>query len=738
MDLGCIDMGCIEKEGKEISPEKQSSSGSSSSDSATATSKIGKNKATRDSGQSNWNAFSKCASQIRKPPRRKTSPLNWFPRKKVDSYLKRKIQMLQEVDGMNSTLDETLGDSNPHYSRVLKEKIAVKEAATKAMEARKAAMIEASWCRILKAASIDCKDAEAQLVEAEKVAAEAFEAATALGVTMYDIADCPQRSYMIEMSTTKGGSATHTVSASFETAFEVDKQVAYAVKSAFSKLANCSSIKEDEFRELLRKISQNPDSDDFSDGFSEIASECESDTGSEFDVVLHDHGFVSQDCPDVKKSSGVNQYMVKKGQVSEKFNMANLAELMLERLKGLQEDELSSLATIVSTCGLSAVLAQEESVKKNDLDCSTNNQTRIPVPRRISTFGARSFRSSGVDGQRKGMDDTELPSLDKFLVKKLTRLEREVLEAKNAREGDKQQISETDKRSGELVRKEAANNDSVPGLGDVLVKHSSKLEKEIENARKNNPTTITKKPGKNGSSQDVSAVPSLDKFLVKHKSRLEREVHEAKSRRNFEQVKDSKVTDSRKCTSNPDISGEETISSEDMDPSMEKENISLNQNEDNDMDHNRKGSSMRGHHRSMLSQQRSNSHDSTESGYESLDKVLVKHVSRLEREKLEFQAREGVTATNVRRANKEKTDKSYGESSLDQVLVKHKSRLEREKMAAAAAADQPSEKHQVLHSVARREARQKELQDAWGGLSLGNSMRPHLSRLQRDKASTKF
>lgn len=58
----------------------------------------------------------------------------------------------QEVDGMNLTLDETLGDANPHYSRVLREKMAAREAAHKAMEARKAALVEASWCRILRAA----------------------------------------------------------------------------------------------------------------------------------------------------------------------------------------------------------------------------------------------------------------------------------------------------------------------------------------------------------------------------------------------------------------------------------------------------------------------------------------------------------------------------------------------------------------------------------------------------------
>lgn len=53
---------------------------------------------------------------------------------------------------MQLTLDETLGDSNPHYCKILREKMAIKEAADKAMEVRKAAMVEASWCRILKAA----------------------------------------------------------------------------------------------------------------------------------------------------------------------------------------------------------------------------------------------------------------------------------------------------------------------------------------------------------------------------------------------------------------------------------------------------------------------------------------------------------------------------------------------------------------------------------------------------------
>ena len=62
------------------------------------------------------------------------------------------IRPFQEVDGMNLTLDQTLGSSNPHYSRVLREKMAAREAAHKAIEARRAALVEASWCRILRAA----------------------------------------------------------------------------------------------------------------------------------------------------------------------------------------------------------------------------------------------------------------------------------------------------------------------------------------------------------------------------------------------------------------------------------------------------------------------------------------------------------------------------------------------------------------------------------------------------------
>ncbi|KAG8368464.1 hypothetical protein BUALT_Bualt15G0048100 [Buddleja alternifolia] len=447
MDLGCIDMGCVEKPRKETSIEKENSP----KESVMSASK--KSNRAKDAVRSSLSALNKLTSQITKPPHRKTSPLNWFPRKKVEPYLKRKIKMLQEVDGMHSTLDETLGDTNPHYCRVLREKMAIREAAEKAMEARKAAMIEASWCRILQAARIECKEAEAQLSKAEHSAAEAFEAARAVGVIMKNIPESAQIHFKIETISAKGSSTTDTVSATFETAFEVDKQVAAAVKTAFIKLAHCPSINKEEFKELLRKISENPDLDENHNDLSGFTSECESDAGSELEV-------------------GSYKDSLKKRRDSDNFNMSNIVEMMLDRLRCLKEDELASLATIVATCGLNASLAEAGNIK-----------------------------------------NTENPS-----VNRLTRLEREVLEAKNARKNDEEK----------LLLKKSEEGPTVSDFGSTLVKHTSKLEKEVEEAKMNNHKSSeinSKNFQRVRAKQEVDEVPSLEKFLVKNldKSRLEKE-----------------------------------------------------------------------------------------------------------------------------------------------------------------------------------------------------------------------
>ncbi|KAI4298540.1 hypothetical protein L6164_032087 [Bauhinia variegata] len=388
MDLGCFVLCCIS------ASEKQST----------------------EAGQSTSNALNKFSSQIKKPPHRKTSPINWFPRKKVDSYLKRKIKMLQEVEGMNLTLDQTLGNANPHYSRVLREKMAAREAANKAMEARRAALVEASWCRILRAARIPSKDAEAQLVKAENSAVEAFEAAQALGVIMYDMPNCPGKHCQIETSSGNGeGSSTLAFTASFETAFEVDKEVAAAVKTAFVRLASCPSFNKDEFRELLRKISENPQTLSIQDS-SEFSSECDSESGSGLDSVSQKNDINSQDADSKMPILGIYQQRSGRRKSPDKLNRLKLVDMMIERLKCLHEDELSSLATIVATCGLNAALAEGQNIKPHDHQGSGIDHIFAPSvnisSRRMSSLGSRNSELFSDGPIRKKQVESEIPSLD--------------------------------------------------------------------------------------------------------------------------------------------------------------------------------------------------------------------------------------------------------------------------------------------------------------------------------------
>ncbi|KAL3580424.1 hypothetical protein D5086_018259 [Populus alba] len=742
MDLGCLDLGCIsvldkhssdsfvlDPVNKECDSREKVSSGS----------KIGKNKSPKGTGLSALNSLSKFTSQIKKPSHRKNSPINWFPRKKGDSYLQRKIKMLQELDGMNMTLDEALGDSNPHYSRVLREKIEAREAANKAVEARKAALVEASWCRILKAARIQSKEAEELLLKEEKNAAEAFEAAKAMEVIMFDIPNSPRMPCQVQKSTVNvGGSTADTVTASFATVFEVDKQVAAAVKTAFTKLANCPTFNKEEFKDLLRKISQNPDMDDSNSEFSE----CESESGSEFELISKD-----MDCKLPSPGTRISKY--NRRQSLDKLDMIKLVDVMLERLRCLNEDELSSLATIVATCGLNAALAEVENSKVHDpvFAADYTSSQALNLPRRMSSVGSETMRRNEV---RLG-----LPSLDKFLVKRMSKLEREVQEAKDRRRNKLKAGNQgnTDKTGDGNVNIDGKKTSkSIPDLGSILMKHSSKLEKEIEEAKKHSRKSfeiISKKPvsdlttsegisdlgsilikhssklekevleirknsgktfdmdGKdlggaiNGQRKDVPEVPSLDKFLVKHVSRLEKEVQEAKNRKKNESVEKGRLE-----KENVDLNKEETLEGEKL------QALSSGSNCGNYRHQNKYGGNVT-------------------AGCEGLDRVLVKRVSRLEKEKMASSLNQ--EEMNVKRSSR-KVLTQTNEGDLDQILVKQKSRLEREKMASA----QQSGEVPARLSVSRREARERELQEAWGGFSLGNSIRPHLSKLEKEKASSHY
>ncbi|CAI8604840.1 unnamed protein product [Vicia faba] len=687
-------------------------------------SKIGKNKLMKELGQSSSSALKKLSSQIRKPPRRKTSPVNWFPRKRVDSFLERKIKMLQGVDGMSLTLDQTLGSSNPHYSRVLREKMAAREAANKAMEARRDALVEASWCRILRAARIPSDAAEAQLLKAEKTATEAFEAADAMGVIMFDLPDCPRKNGQIETPSIKAdGSHTHSFTASFETAFDVDKEVAAAVKTAFTKLAARPSFNKDEFKELLKKISEHPDTDESHQDLYELSSEYESESEYELYPVSqkseNEFKFESELDPVSQKSENEFKSESELDPVSQKSevksedldskilfpgiierksgkrqsleNKIKLVDLMIERLKCLQEDELSALATIVATYGLNAALAEVHNTKQH------NPAINFPA-RRMSSLG---LRKSALDGtSRKDQVEPDLPSLDKFLVKNMTRLEREICEAKKNRRNETKLGKYS---SGKSV--DQTPTESIPDLGSILVKKNySKFEKDIKEAKiKSVKETLGASRSKNH-----TEVPGLDKVLVKHVSRLEKEVQEAKKRAIIEN-KDEALD--------------------------RKENVNLNTTEEN-KDGLEKILAKPVHRLEkekleVLNYRQRKNHGATNIGdWESLDKVLVKRASRLEKEKTKINS--GEEWDRIQKSHQNKHLETNEEGGLDKVLVKHKSRLEREKIAAAAQQQENSVSFSTAQ--ARRMAMERELQDAWGGLSLGNSIKPSVSKLEKEKA----
>jgi hypothetical protein len=50
---------------------------------------------------------------------------------------------------MTASLHDTLGNANPHYTMRQGRKLQLEKQPEKAMEARKTAMVEASWCKIL-------------------------------------------------------------------------------------------------------------------------------------------------------------------------------------------------------------------------------------------------------------------------------------------------------------------------------------------------------------------------------------------------------------------------------------------------------------------------------------------------------------------------------------------------------------------------------------------------------------
>ncbi|PUZ38025.1 hypothetical protein GQ55_9G164100 [Panicum hallii var. hallii] len=794
-----------------------------------------KSPGSRDSGGGSvLKSVNKSTVQFKKSRNRRSgSPINWTPRKKTESYMKRKIKHLQETDGMTASLHETLGNANPHYTRMAREKIAAREAARKATEARKAAMVEASWCRILRASRIQNKNAEEDREKAMLRATEAFEEARAMGVMMYDRPDCPHQQYEVESSSHTGGRSTHKVTASFQTAFQVDMEVSAAVKQAFVRLANSpDSAKREEFKELLWKISQNPDL-------------------TEADLNSDDKQQLGDCSNEGTSSSKLNKEDITGSSAPSDFNATTVQEsidvvsIMLERLKALHEDELASLAVIVATSGLNTAL-QSERGKYHETD-PVNNISAGSLrsqSRRYSTAASL----VDVQGPKKEVA-SELPSLDKFLVKHLSKLEREVQEARETSRKATSIKSVAHDAPNRFSSSNAKAAESTSDLGSILVKHVSKLEKEVLEAKKNNQSIHLK-----GSYKDVKAsdVQSANKEPEFNRTQLEDEnksdlkgscdskrsgedsnhiqdfsdyVQEDKENRSLyshqlppsgamgrqggkrltrieaaklEALKsfctvdgntldvgldkvfikpihrlEKEKREAREGQTNvhkhPEKHGQSTTVSEGLDDILVKHVSRLEREKIDYKKRNPLGEGWT----NVPHDQRKNGNNAQP--FESLDQVLVKHVSRLEREKMEYEKRNVLGGgTNMQNEKQRPCNSDIAADSLDQVLVKNISRLEKEKIehekdggmillkksdaqctdgAAGSLADifvkRPTKLEQAkLASAAeetpasglnpvleRRRAREKELLDAWGGMGLGNSMKPHVSKIERAKAA---
>ena len=112
---------------------------------------------------------------------------------------------------------------------------------------------------------------------------------------------------------------------------------------------------------------------------------------------------------------------------------------------------------------------------------------------------------------------------------------------------------------------------------------------------------------------------------------------------------------------------------------------------------------------------------------DSLDQVLVKHISRLEKEKIEHEKEGGMIL--LKKNHAQCTDGGAA-GSLTDIFVKRPTKLEQAKLASAAEETPLSGLNPVEE---RRRAREKELLDAWGGMGLGNSMKPRVSKIERAK-----
>ncbi|KAG0607570.1 hypothetical protein M758_8G039400 [Ceratodon purpureus] len=601
-------------------------------------------------------------------------PLGWFPRgQKTESYLERKIRMLQQTEGGKiASLDETLGASNVHLSRIEREKQAASAAATAATKTRKVALVEASWCRILKATGIPYMSAALELQKAEKAAEEALAAAAALGVILGHSPRSPR--YVTDSDCSSGGH--DNISATLETAFHVDKAVAAALKTAL--LRHTSELKDAELQRAMALIT-NPlvnvstGQREWVDGTSKAVLEGSDQNSNEASQDSENSMVTSPKCAVSADGSSQENPLV---------------ELMLQRVRGLQPEECTSMATIVATRGLGALLQEENLEQEVGAKSEVGGGLGDVLVKHVSRLEAeKAAAKTAGEGGRAEMKRrltvvlNPVPDLGSMFVKHVSRLERE----------KKAAIEAAAKEAETWIPGEAAKFDdlgSEEGLDKIFVKKMSRLEKEKAAAQQRRRSSLNKFSPRKGRRVSLTRRPGLGECLIKHKSRLEKEIEAAKARRLSTSGK------SMKKVAVPQPSPPKRVS---------------------------------------------------------LGGILIKHKSRLEREKeaakLASQAASSTVPTVDTRSespcvpmpngdaqeakcNSDVAENTVVQSSLADLGARKLSKLEMEKQAAAAASSTDPWARRRPSFKARNDS-----SEIWAGVGLGAALKRHVSKLEQEQAA---
>ncbi|MCO5566377.1 hypothetical protein L7F22_020054 [Adiantum nelumboides] len=624
--------------------------------------------------------------RLLRSPGRKNSPIRWFPRKKTESYLDRKIRMLQEKEGKVVSLDETLGAANLHLSRIEREKLAAQAAAAEAMNLRKGALVEASWCRILKLAGIPCKQAILEMQKAEKKAATA-------------LAEAENRGVILHQGPAEREAGFGAVTASLDTAFDVDKEVTAAIKVALRHVSSSGD------RECDAAYNNSGDMT------TELAQSQSSDPETK-DECIHGEQVI-QDDPVSRRTS----LCLRPGSVDKQDP---LIAMMVSRIEELGLEHQTALAGIVATCGLSELL------KNQSLEQELSER-----PAELSN----PMSNEGSD-------------LGSILVKHVSRLQREVQAAK-----DTSRLSQAEGQKGSGGRQKVAH---VESLDQILVKHVSKLEKEKLAAAQARRKMTSETPELENSPTEVCTQNGFCKEVKEDgRSALERD------RKTLCEVTNISCDSNLKQV-----------------PTREKEK-QLASTMPADL------------HAANVNKVHSESAKTLDGAGSTVQldcdpgSILVKHVSRLEKEK---QMAKALAQDPGKKGDKSKQSCQVG---LGDILVKRLSRLEIEKAKALRTGEKEFQSDEnsypaSLHSdnendetgraansgsdagpwrlsnaqkslqlqgtwggpamlrepplirsnaTRRKSLREKQLEEAWGGVSLGNALKRHVSKLEKEQAA---